>query len=894
MNEIVFGIDLGTTNSSIAFAKDQGIDKPVHVKSIAIKQMVESGAIRPKEVLPSILFYDGRNIVGEYARSKRKSSPMNVIQSVKLKMGKDEKWYIEGKTVDPIIVSSEYLKTLKKAASDLMQKDITSAIIAVPASFDNDMRKATLDAAHLAGFNVYGDDGKPLEGILIDEPRAVLYDLLNRQMNGDFPEDIIEPGKTTRVLVFDFGGGTLDVSLHDVQIDENNMLNIDDLAISRFTNLGGDTFDQLVAEWIREEFFRQHPELSWDNLKPFEQQAFMVQATVAAEQLKLDLSSAAHFVGWGQETEPRATLSTGNLYGAYSLTRQVSLKEYEKIVEGLLGDIFSLNDYLTINQFTEPEERKNIIYPILEVLYKAQEKFGDEPSIDRVILSGGMTYLSLIKDRIKNLLGVDPIQIPNPETAVSRGAAIYGIYKNRGIQITPILAETISLGLDNGDACELVEAGTVLPHVREIDQNFIIPKNNSSIYLPLYRGSSQRTENLELIKGFYFDLGKTYPQGTSVGVKIAIDRNKIITLSAWLREDANVQFEGELSYESTIRQKDVAKKETKQETEEESKGPAHPQIYEKEVDISALLNKYFSILSSNSEKGLGAIEDRIARASNGFLAIDKLWQKYNAGQSNYASVKRLPMFMAKIYKKHPNAPLQQQFVDKLQKIITKNYLSMSSLKQNELYGAIWAIGELELENLAQPLEHLLRKHSDLTKFDISIISLGKVGYTASQAEFAYELLKRGVSTRRIGMSISALWALGKIGSQNRPAPVPRSVFDKMLSDILKITEIHLKGRTINFNLVRNAAYALGEIGDSRENQVWSQSTRSFVLNQLENMKKTIFNLSLDRTLDDKKKEQFSFLYEFFDTVTKMIKGEKITEDEERILLAIRSGLDVAN
>ncbi len=282
------GIDLGTTNSSIAFTNTQrdGSIRPVNIK---VKQTDKDGGILRSEILPSVVLFDSSVDVGRYARSRRTLFPDKVVTSVKNHMGTNNVFDIEDRTLTPVEVSVYILNKLKRAAEEMLQTEITQAVVAVPASFDNDMRADTLEAMKMAGFEVTDEDNHPLD-VLIDEPRAALFDLLNKQDRGEIPSTILGLGETKTILVYDLGGGTLDVSMHEVTIGSSGEITLKDLAISRYTQIGGDTFDHRVATWMLNDFLSKHDNIDWKMVNELEKKDVMTKLLAQAESVKIDLS----------------------------------------------------------------------------------------------------------------------------------------------------------------------------------------------------------------------------------------------------------------------------------------------------------------------------------------------------------------------------------------------------------------------------------------------------------------------------------------------------------------------------------------------------------------------------------------------------------------------------
>ena len=207
-------------------------------------------------LLPSCVYYrqerDGEYtpIVGDYAKRQYALKPWLVSRSVKSQMGEDKVTGLQEEIPDktPEEVSARILKHLISDAEEHFMCKINDAVITVPASFNPAMREATLRAAEIAGINVRKEDGT-YDDMLLSEPEAVMYDLINQIQEGSFDANI-DFSEKKKVLVFDIGGGTLDITIHEVFRDSENpeVLNISPIAINRYTKIGGDDFDNLIAD----------------------------------------------------------------------------------------------------------------------------------------------------------------------------------------------------------------------------------------------------------------------------------------------------------------------------------------------------------------------------------------------------------------------------------------------------------------------------------------------------------------------------------------------------------------------------------------------------------------------------------------------------------------------
>ena len=412
------GIDLGTTNSVMAWGSLNPRTNQLETKIVEVKMMIERGGTGKKELLPSCVYFKegGSPIVGEYAKTMI-GRTNRIVKSIKSEMGAPTEFDFDGSTYNPAVISSQILKHLASSAESLFGFVPDDVVITVPASFDSDMREATIEAARLAGFRTQEDDDSPRD-ILLDEPRAALYDFVNRQNKGEIPETRISFHEPQTVLVFDLGGGTLDVSLHNVSYQqEQQTLNIEDLAISRYTQIGGDDFDQKLADHFWEVYADRLPNDFDDSQMNMLKSEFQEYA----EQAKVDLSSEIEngaLMGYLDpksfdpelvETEIIKTPFENQVF-QYDLT----LSEYEEIIEPLLASHLTLD---AVQQLDTLSTCDNIIYPILDVLRKAEQKIGSVPSVDAVLLNGGMTKFHTIQKRLEHSLVFLQLQ---PEIQIER------------------------------------------------------------------------------------------------------------------------------------------------------------------------------------------------------------------------------------------------------------------------------------------------------------------------------------------------------------------------------------------------------------------------------------------------------------------------------------------
>lgn len=554
-------IDLGTTNSVIAYGNiNRNKMKPIVLE---LDRKNDTGSTSRSPLLPSVVFYyknnEGRMVtdVGDYAKSRYGTRAGYVCKSVKSLMGVtnqvplvDE---IEDKT--PADVSSQILSyMIGSAKKRLFQPELSDVVITVPASFDSDQCQATIDAARKAGINV---DNR--HDILLYEPKAVIYDFMRMQEDGEIPPDILSLDTEKNVLVYDLGGGTLDVTLHRVGCNEEGILNIRDIAISRYSLLGGDNFDELLAL----DMLKRFEETYGIKVSLKRRDEVMCKLRKLAEQLKTQLSMEYENARMSDIELPEdyeIDVMDISLYDAYAFEETYTRAEVEKIVGPLMGYQYSLKDVSRIQRMGE-KDVDNIIYPVLDVLDKA----GSDVKIDAVILNGGMTKFYLIQQRLTDLFGFAPLTTSDPDLAVARGAVYYHYclhkYDVRKMEYDPageavrteaveeakivsrpafstgtILNDTINLGLRGEYVSVLIPAGTELPYKsEEIRDTYRFEKATNVIGIELFLGRG-KTKNLpnRRIATRVVKFAKNYPVNTPISFQIYINSMRMMTMEAWI------------------------------------------------------------------------------------------------------------------------------------------------------------------------------------------------------------------------------------------------------------------------------------------------------------------------------------------------------------------------
>jgi molecular chaperone DnaK (HSP70) len=881
------GIDLGTTNSVICWVRYRrrlGFFEP---SVLEIEHLGSGRKSCRTDLLPSVVYFPegGAPIVGELARTDAYlTQPHLVVRSVKSRVGSGQDVQVGRRSFSPAYISSLILNQLRAATKDKFGIELDDVVITVPASFDADMRADTLEAARLAGFKVKDSDGT-VRDMLLDEPRAALHYLIYQQQIDEIPSVLIDFTSPKTVLIFDLGGGTLDVSLHTVQADyESIELNVEDIAISRYTRIGGDNFDELIAAFFQREFEARYG-IEVDTIpERYIQHEIKSKLLLEAEAKKREINNQ-----FAEGIKQRATLEMlrpriavetqiPNLYDNKGYWSRLGWDQLEELIAPLMGHDLNLESVENFEEL-DAEQANNIIYPILDVLCKAKRRMGALPEIDAVFLNGGMTRFLPVQLRLTEFFGKEPLTLLDPDKSVALGASLYHHALHQGIRPRAvILAESIGIELKGGYVKHLVPAGTVvpMPKPQPLDE-LIIQEGASEITIPFYRGERKDTQppNVKLLERVV-ELPYTCTKDELLVAEVYVDANKTLTFHGYLKSDASVEIE--VTVRSSGEQPPQWPKPTQpRPLEPTPTGPA--------LDIEQTIHQ----LITSREKTEGAIksgiETQILQASNRQDFIAPLAEAILNASPSGRLRKRLPyrramLILGTLGAKHPDHEATGRALGALIEV-SRSRLGSDTFYMNQIVDfAVVAMGRLQSPAAETALLDVLDDPAAAGAYQMALVALAKVSRSAN----ALATVNRFVSDKRVGVRMNASWALGKMGSRDNVPPMPVSpllpAVEQLLYQIER--ERHVTARQM-------MVYALGEICDQRHadrQEVVPKKNAQDALKALENVRASIASQAkLDQNEQDLKRTM--------NTALSMVRGEKLEEEQERVLLKFRSRLDEA-
>src|SRR5499427_2489600 len=557
----IIGIDLGTTNSVVAVMEG---GEPVVIAN------QEGGRTTPSVVA---FTKGGERLVGQVAKRQAVTNAENTVYSIKRFMGRrydevneemkmvpykvarssngDARVEINGKESSPPEISAMILQKLKNAAEDYLGQKIDKAVITVPAYFNDSQRQATKDAGKIAGLEVLR---------IINEPTAaaLAYGL--------------DKKKDETIAVYDFGGGTFDISI--LEVGEGV---VEVKATNGDTHLGGDNIDQRIIDWIIDEFKKdQGIDLSKDKMA-------LQRLKEAAEKAKMELSSV-------QETEITLPFITADATGPKHLNLKLTRAKFESLVDDIL---------------------QRSIGPCKQALSDAGVKPSD---IDEVVLVGGSTRIPKVQQIVRELFGKEPHKGVNPDEVVAVGAAVQaGVLGGEVKDVLLLDVTPLSLGIETlgGVFTKLIERNTTIP-TRKSEIFSTAADSQTSVEIHVLQGERPMARDNRTLGKFHLVGIPAAPRGVpQIEVTFDIDANGIVNVSA---KDLGTGKEQKITITSSsglskddinkmVKEAEAHSDEDKRKREEiEARNRADSLVYQTEK----MLNEHRSKLSDSDAKAVEA------------------------------------------------------------------------------------------------------------------------------------------------------------------------------------------------------------------------------------------------------------------------------------------------
>ena len=455
------GIDLGTTNSCVAVMEN---GEPVVIANA-------EGSRTP----PSVVAFqkNGERLVGQVAKRQAVSNADRTVASIKRHMGSDYKVNIDGKSYTPQEISAMILSKLKKDAEAYLGGTVTDAVITCPAYFTDSQRQATKDAGKIAGLNVLR---------IINEPTAAALSY-----------GLDKEGKTQKVIIYDLGGGTFDVSIMEIG---DGVFEV--LATHGNNMLGGDDFDKRIMDYLVSEFkAKEGIDLTGDKLA-------MQRLKEAAEKAKIELSGM-------NSTNINLPFITADATGPKHLDVDLTKQKFDALTSDLV---------------------EATVEPLKKAMEDAKLSYSD---IDKVILVGGSTRIPAVIDKVRSVTGKEPFKGINPDECVAIGAAIQGGVLSGEVKDVLLLDVTpLSLGIETlGGVCtKLIERNTTIP-VKKSQVFSTAADNQTQVDIHILQGEREFAKDNKTLGRFELTGIAPAPRGVpQIEVTFDIDANGIVNVSA--------------------------------------------------------------------------------------------------------------------------------------------------------------------------------------------------------------------------------------------------------------------------------------------------------------------------------------------------------------------------